>query len=914
VDIQKINDIKNITKNLKALYVEDNEHTREQTLKLLKNFFNFVDTACDGNDGFEKYEQFHKETNDFYDLVISDINMPNMNGVEMSKKILNLNYKQYIVVISAYNDAENLQACLQAGVSNYLHKPVNLNNLIDTLDVVSSSLKKSLSAKSHLNQIENLNQELDALIDSFDTHVIASRTDLRGKITYASKAYQEISGYTSEELIGKPHSIVRHPEMPKEAFENMWNTIQDKKLWTGEVKNLKKDGSYYWVKANIAPYYDKTGKHVGYSAIRTDITAQKEVEKLNTQVQDLLNNAGQGFLSFNENLKCESSYSKECLNIFKTIDVENKDISKLLFSENEEDKELFLNGINNIITTDNEISKELFLSLLPKEQLVHGKSIQIEYRILKNNRFMLILTDISERKKLEKKLHFQSKMQNMIVSVVSHNDDFLEIKAEFENFISNPSSDKTTLLRLLHTYKGIFAQKGLMYIVDGIHELESKINKEKTDNMDVILSLFNEFGLESIFAKDLDIINSVLGKDFFAHTNSINVNKELLVNIENDLKNIIPSASITMQHSLEQILLDVGKLYYESLVKMLSSYPVLVEQTSQKLNKLVNPLEIIGDENIVVPPQFKPFINSLVHLFNNCVDHGIEDPDERVLSGKSDTGTIKCNFEQVSSVIILEISDDGAGIDIEKLSLSALEKELVTKEKLQKMSEEEKLNLMFYDSLSTKKSATTTSGRGVGMGALKQYLDKLNGKVYIENKPNFGVSFKFAIPIQPSLQSNKCDVDSVLKSIVKQTKNYLLDSTIQILDETTVDTFQAYNNCVKIDFTDNFEGLCILSFPNEVNKALGKTLITDDFSDDEKEEMLSELPSEVANIIIGLAIATFPDHLKGTNISVPHIMSIQESQDQINKAKNKSIKEISTKHGNISCVLIKGISSDGYNP
>ncbi|MCF6201000.1 MAG: PAS domain S-box protein [Hydrogenimonas sp.] len=102
---------------------------------------------------------------------------------------------------------------------------------------------------------------------TFVDGIIISETDLNGIITYANRKFIEISGYTKEELIGQPHSIIRHPDMPKAAFKEMWDTIQADKEWTGLVKNLRKDGRYYWVQTFIKPVY-KDGEKVGYIAAR----------------------------------------------------------------------------------------------------------------------------------------------------------------------------------------------------------------------------------------------------------------------------------------------------------------------------------------------------------------------------------------------------------------------------------------------------------------------------------------------------------------------------------------------------------------------------------------------------------------------------------------------------------------------
>ena len=126
--------------------------------------------------------------------------------------------------------------------------------------------------------------ELEALLKIYDKNVIFSKTDLRGIITHASEAFCKISGYSKDELIGKPHNIVRHPDMPKDIFEQMWKQIPKEEVATCEIKNLRKDKTSYWVLASVGPEYDKNGKHIGYFAIRKDITANKELEEVQKDI------------------------------------------------------------------------------------------------------------------------------------------------------------------------------------------------------------------------------------------------------------------------------------------------------------------------------------------------------------------------------------------------------------------------------------------------------------------------------------------------------------------------------------------------------------------------------------------------------------------------------------------------------
>lgn len=100
-----------------------------------------------------------------------------------------------------------------------------------------------------------------------DGKLIVSRTDPKGIITHANQAFVDMSGYTRDELIGVNHYILRHPDMPAVAFAGLWETIEAGKKWHGYVKNLRKDGSYYWVKATVIPNI-RNGKLVGYTSVR----------------------------------------------------------------------------------------------------------------------------------------------------------------------------------------------------------------------------------------------------------------------------------------------------------------------------------------------------------------------------------------------------------------------------------------------------------------------------------------------------------------------------------------------------------------------------------------------------------------------------------------------------------------------
>ena len=107
--------------------------------------------------------------------------------------------------------------------------------------------------------------------------LIVSRTDLKGNITYVNETFAFISGYTADELIGKPHNIVRHPDMPKSIFKELWKELDIKGSWSGVVKNKRKDEGFYWVYAEVSRVY-RDGVLVEYKSIRTPISFDDKVK------------------------------------------------------------------------------------------------------------------------------------------------------------------------------------------------------------------------------------------------------------------------------------------------------------------------------------------------------------------------------------------------------------------------------------------------------------------------------------------------------------------------------------------------------------------------------------------------------------------------------------------------------------
>lgn len=152
--------------------------------------------------------------------------------------------------------------------------------LLELSMVALSEENKVLMTCRDITVLRKQQKEIADYLAVVNKYVVTSKTDLQGRITYASEAFSTISGFTQDELIGQTHAIVKHPDMPQSLYESMWQTITQGDSWRGEIKNRSKDGSAYWVSAVIGPDFNEEGQMIGYTAIRQDITDKKRIQEL----------------------------------------------------------------------------------------------------------------------------------------------------------------------------------------------------------------------------------------------------------------------------------------------------------------------------------------------------------------------------------------------------------------------------------------------------------------------------------------------------------------------------------------------------------------------------------------------------------------------------------------------------------
>ena len=191
---------------------------------------------------------------------------------------------------------------------------------------------------------------------------------------------------------------------------------------------------------------------------------------------------------------------------------------------------------------------------------------------------------------------------------------------------------------------------------------------------------------------------------------------------------------------------ETFNMLYELPVKYsLRKFSPFIDEVSERINKKVE-FKLKGDECSLDQDRLSLLSDAIMHLIRNSLDHGIEDPEERMTLGKNEAGLIEIQCLNEEETIEIRVSDDGKGINENKIFESALQKQLVEKDDSKKMTIDEKINLIFLPNFSTKKSTSDMSGRGVGMDIVKKNIEKMGGGLSVVTEEEFGTTFFIRIP------------------------------------------------------------------------------------------------------------------------------------------------------------------------
>jgi len=257
------------------------------------------------------------------------------------------------------------------------------------------------------------------------------------------------------------------------------------------------------------------------------------------------------------------------------------------------------------------------------------------------------------------------------------------------------------------------------------------------------------------------------------------INRSRLEVISEDLENKNLSETVEQMNrvtsDMQELILTMRMVQVE---QVFNRFPRMIRSLSKDLDKKIN-LEITGSETEVDRTVIDEIGDPLVHLIRNSVDHGIETPEERIRAGKSEEGTIHLRAYHSGNYVFIEIEDDGAGINREKVQAKAVKNELITSQQAETMTDNQIANLILESGFSTAESVSNISGRGVGLDVVKSTIESLKGKIGIQSKEGEGSIFSIQLPLTLSI------ITALLVKVQEETYALPLSSITEtlLLDE-----------------------------------------------------------------------------------------------------------------------------------
>jgi signal transduction histidine kinase len=648
------------------------------------------------------------------------------DGSEIGNRKIGI-IKGYVFVAMLRSRYPGIQITEVAGTADGLERvrKGELWGYIDTMPTIAYSLQK------YSMQDLKISGKLDFTLDL----CVTSRNDEPMLGTIMQKATDAISEEERRAIINKWISVrVEHGV----DYALIW------KLGAGMSVLLL--GFYIWNR-KLA----KFNRAIGEKNVLIEQQHQMVVHTLE-RVAALLNNAGQGFLSFGADLRVASEFSQACV-VLLGVAPGGCAADELLFPQDRTGRKLMRDCIADALAETDSLRRSMFLSLIPSELRLNDRVLKAEF-IAIDTGIMTVLSDVTAQSLLEQKVVQETRRMEMILAAVTDGPDFFATVDEFRTFAvtGGQAWDRLAdadLYRAIHTFKGSFNQLGFYHLPKALHSVETQLQamlgatdgNAKPGHDEVIEMVFAHPWL-ALLEQDLSTINETLGEDFLRRRGVVTLSPEQAKRFERLAGEFLKMPHLNEQHRLAAT--ELALLRSISLSKELSEYDRLVQQIAKRLDKEVTPLVVERADVRIDPDAFGPFLRSLGHVFRNAVDHGIEDPETRYAAGKSEAGTIACRVSRVDGTVVLEISDDGAGIDEVTLRRRAASL------KVGNTADWSREDLVFADGLSCRDNATELSGRGVGMAAVRAEVVRLGGSVQVQSSAARGTRFTFSIPLTHS--------------------------------------------------------------------------------------------------------------------------------------------------------------------
>lgn len=469
--------------------------------------------------------------------------------------------------------------------------------------------------------------------------------------------------------------------------------------------------------------------------------AYKKLERLNANINAMLDSIGQGFLFFDEDGICSSVYSKACVDILGK-DPSGAHLPQLLgFSEKQE--KTFQSWLKIVFSGNSALDFGDMKLLLPREIIVADtRIVEIDYRpmyVVEDQLMgvLLIASDVTEKRKADQQLAETTALAQKIQYVAQNRNGYASLLSDLTAFLDSldnippgaaTQNDREVTLRDLHTYKGLSAMFNMVDIATALNNAETALASVDPDHFTTILRQ-ERIAIAPLLMKEKEFAESIFGPEF------LNAGEVKIIETRKieELETLV--ASLLTNSSDRYRVNDFINKNFLSAPIFDSFFPFEreIQRLAAQQGKPPVLFLISGDNITIRATDYAALFENLIHVARNIIDHGIEHPDIREAAGKNAEGRVSVHIvAPAHDAITITISDDGAGIRAQQIRERMMQK---SNTDLSAINDHDTLQYIFAPDFSTRTEASMLSGRGIGLCAVKQAVQDMGGTISVASDP-----------------------------------------------------------------------------------------------------------------------------------------------------------------------------------
>jgi ABC-type transport system substrate-binding protein/signal transduction histidine kinase len=589
-------------------------------------------------------------------------------------------------------------------------------------NILASQERWRLQNRPLLREVVNLvatKENLANVLNSTDRVAIVGYTD-QGRELFVNSGYQR--------MLGKDPRPVT--ERLAWSGHNSWATIRAAVdatgSWFGPIA-VEVAGGFRSLYLTVSRAMNEEQAHIGHTFVFSDFSGEEERIK-NSAIRTILDNVPYALFACDRQGRVRPGYSATCLRYFRGATVEGQELVQLLELP-EKQAGSFRLCYEQLI--EDVLPSEVALDQLPRRLSVGPRICGLSGSVLRDaagavDGALFTLLDVTDLVAAEQ----EAERLRGLMAVLRFRSSFTafvrQFHAELRELGASPSLNADAR-RALHTAKGVFGQFSLAGLARLIHETEDRSLITAAD----LTRIRSE--VERTLQENLAVWDIVLHEQDPTFAVSEGTIRTLVDRV---------AATGSVDAATEVVQATVERWRRRSIAELVGPIEESCLQHAARTGKQVR-VALHGFEQ-PVPLRIASVLNNLVHLTRNAVDHGLEAPADR--GDKDPVGTLTVRARQLPDALELEVLDDGRGIDVDRLIEKAIALGALTRERSLSLREDEALELVFLDGVSAAKDVSQTSGRGIGMSALREAVRAVGGAIHIDSRPGLGTRVELRLP------------------------------------------------------------------------------------------------------------------------------------------------------------------------